>query len=62
MTSLEALTSPDLSCGAGATGTAGCSEAALVCHFEVPVRVHRIRVGVDLTKGDFDALAANDTQ
>ncbi|CAL1125996.1 unnamed protein product [Cladocopium goreaui] len=46
----EALTSPDLSCGAGACGTAGCSEASLVASFETPVRVHRIRVGVDLTK------------
>lgn len=58
----EALTSPDLSCGAGACGTAGCSEASLVASFETPVRVHRIRVGVDLTKGDFDAAAANDAK
>lgn len=58
----EALTSPDLSCGAGACGTAGCSEASLVASFETPVRVHRIRVGVDLNKGDFDAAAANDAK
>lgn len=56
------MTSPDLSCGAGACGTAGCSEASLVASFETPVRVHRIRVGVDLTKGDFDAAAANDAK
>lgn len=51
----EALTSPDLSCGAGASGTAGCSEASIVASFERLVRVRRVRIGVDLTSGDFDA-------
>lgn len=34
----------------GACGTPGCSEASLVATFDQPVRVHRLRVGVDLTK------------
>merc|ERR1712136_395782 len=55
----EAVSSPDLSCGAGASGAAGCSEASLVATFDRPVRVHRIRIGVDLTFGDFDATRLN---
>ncbi|CAJ1405264.1 unnamed protein product [Effrenium voratum] len=58
----EALTSPDLSSSAGACGTSGCFRAALVATFEQPVRVRRIRVGVDLAKGDFDAATANDAK
>ena len=38
----------------GACGTAGCSEASLVASFETPVRVHRLRVGVDLTKAVYN--------
>eukprot|EP00404_Azadinium_spinosum_P016920 CAMPEP_0180539516 /NCGR_PEP_ID=MMETSP1036_2-20121128/66941_1 /TAXON_ID=632150 /ORGANISM="Azadinium spinosum, Strain 3D9" /LENGTH=122 /DNA_ID=CAMNT_0022554283 /DNA_START=9 /DNA_END=374 /DNA_ORIENTATION=- len=55
----EAVISPDLSCGAGASGAAGCSEASLVATFERPVRVRRVRIGVDLTIGDFDATRLN---
>lgn len=51
----EALSSPDLSLGAGASGAAGCSEASLVATFDRLVRVRRVRIGVDLTIGDFDA-------
>lgn len=55
----EAVTSHDLSLGAGASSSAGCSEASLVATFDRPVRVRRIRVGVDLTSGDFDAARLN---
>lgn len=55
----EAVSSPDLSCGAGASGAAGCSEASLVATFDRPVRVRRVRIGVDLTFGDFDAARLN---
>jgi len=55
----EAVSSPDLSCGAGAAGSAGCSEASLVATFDRPVRVRRMRIGVDLTVGDFDAARLN---
>jgi len=55
----EAVSSPDLSCGAGASGTAGCSEAFLVATFDRPVRVRRVRIGVDLRIGDFDASRLN---
>jgi len=55
----EAVSSPDLSCGAGASGSAGCSEASLVATFDRPVRVRRVRIGVDLTVGDFDATRLN---
>lgn len=55
----EAVSSPDLSCGAGASGAAGCSEASLVATFDRPVRVRRMRIGVDLTIGDFDAARLN---
>jgi len=55
----EAVSSPDLSCGAGASGAVGCSEASLVATFDRLVRVRRIRIGVDLTIGDFDAARLN---
>eukprot|EP00927_Polykrikos_kofoidii_P043148 TRINITY_DN37209_c2_g1_i1.p1 TRINITY_DN37209_c2_g1~~TRINITY_DN37209_c2_g1_i1.p1 ORF type:complete len:677 (+),score=129.70 TRINITY_DN37209_c2_g1_i1:304-2334(+) len=55
----EAVSSADLSCGAGACGSAGCSEASLVATFDRLVRVRRIRIGVDLTSGDFDASRLN---
>ncbi|CAE7598349.1 unnamed protein product, partial [Symbiodinium microadriaticum] len=55
----EALTSADLSSGAGACGSSGCSEASIVATFSQPVRVRRVRVGVDLTNGDFDAAWVN---
>merc|ERR1712151_391085 len=55
----EAVSSPDLACGAGASGAAGCSEASLVATFDRPVRVRRVRIGVDLTLGDFDATRLN---
>lgn len=55
----EAVSSPDLSCGAGAFGAAGCSEASLVATFDRPVCVRRVRIGVDLTIGDFDAARLN---
>ena len=55
----EALISPDLSCGAGAVGTAGCSEAILTATFDRLVRVRRIRIGVDLMAMDFDASRLN---
>lgn len=55
----EAVSSPDLSCGAGASGAAGCSEASLVATFDRLVRVRRFRIGVDLTNGDFDAAGLN---
>ncbi|OLQ08540.1 hypothetical protein AK812_SmicGene7963 [Symbiodinium microadriaticum] len=54
-----ALTSADLSSGAGACGSSGCSEASIVATFSQPVRVRRVRVGVDLTNGDFDAAWVN---
>lgn len=57
--SYESISSPDLSCGAGALGTSGCSEASLVALFDRPVRVRLIRVGVDLTCGDFDGSRLN---
>jgi len=55
----EAVSSSDLSRGAGASGAAGCSEASLVATFDRPVRVRRVRIGVDLTIGDFDASRLN---
>ena len=55
----EAVSSTDLSCGAGASGAAGCSEASLVATFDRPVRVRRVRIGLDLTIGDFDASRLN---
>lgn len=58
----EAVNSPDLSCGAGASGAAGCSEASLVATFDRAVRVRRVRIGVDLTIGDFDAARLNGTK
>lgn len=54
----EAVSSPDLSRGAGASGTAGCSEASLVATFDRPVRVRRLRIGADLTSG-LDATRLN---
>merc|ERR1712032_1559789 len=44
---------------AGASGAAGCSEASLVATFDRLVRVRRVRIGVDLTVGDFDATRLN---
>lgn len=55
----EAVSSPDLSCGAGAFCAAGRSEASLVATFDRPVCVRRVRIGVDLTIGDFDAARLN---
>lgn len=57
--SYEAVSSPDLSCGAGASGAAGCSEASLIATFDRQVSVRRVRIGVDLTFGDFDAARLN---
>lgn len=51
-----AVSSTDLSCGAGACSTAGCSEASVVATFGRQVRVRRIRVGVELYF-DFDGGA-----
>jgi len=58
----EALINTDLSLGAGAMGTPGCSEASLTAAFDRPVRVRRLRIGVDLTIGDFDGSRLNGTR
>jgi len=57
----DSLITADLTCGAGAIGAAGCSDACLVASFNRLVRVRRLRVGADLSSASGDLNEAGMT-